>query len=175
MLSYTLYLAEIDAGRVPNIPAPAIARQYWGLPKSATLRDVLLAVRADEAHHRDVNHSLAAELGGASPAGNPSAYPWHASTTELTPHEVGPYRVTVDFTQDNLPAALQKEHNTAKDVWAVIRVKEGNLRLTHLGSGKVEMLDAHTPGYVTPLSPHFVEPVGPIKVCIEFYDQDPKR
>jgi len=139
------------------------------------LRDVVLAVRADEAHHRDVNHSLAAELGGASPASNPSPYPWHASTTELTPPEAGPYRVTADFTQDNLPAALQKEHNTAKDVWGVIRVKEGSLRLTHLDTGKVELLDAQTPGYVTPLSPHFVEPVGAVKVCIEFYDHDPRR
>jgi ubiquinol oxidase len=28
------------------------------------LRDVVLVVRADEAHHRDVNHGYAAELGG---------------------------------------------------------------------------------------------------------------
>jgi len=175
VVSYTLYLEEIDAGRVDNIPAPAIARQYWGLPKSATLRDVVLAVRADEAHHRDVNHGLAAELGGASPVGNHSPYPWHASTTEMSPKGQGPYRVTADFTHDTLPAALQKKHNTAKDVWGVIRVKEGSLRLTHLATGNVELLDAQTPGYVAPLSPHFVEPVGTVKVCIEFYDHDPSN
>jgi ubiquinol oxidase len=28
------------------------------------LRDVVLVVRADEAHHRDVNHGFANELGG---------------------------------------------------------------------------------------------------------------
>jgi ubiquinol oxidase len=174
VVSYTLYLAEIDAGRVPNIPAPAIARTYWGLPASATLRDVVLAVRADEAHHRDVNHGLAAELGGARPAGHPSPYPWHASTTTLTRPAPGPYRVTVDFTPDNLPAALQKEHKTAQGVWGVIRVKEGSLRLTHLDSGQVELLDPQTPGHVTPLSPHFISPAGPFKVCVEFYDHDPR-
>ena len=64
VLSYTLYLNEIDEGRSPNVPAPEIARRYWDLPESATLRDVVLVVRADEAHHRDVNHGFANELAG---------------------------------------------------------------------------------------------------------------
>jgi ubiquinol oxidase len=38
------------------MPAPAIAIGYWRLPKDSTLRDVVMVVRADEAHHRDVNH-----------------------------------------------------------------------------------------------------------------------
>ena len=64
VLSYTLYLKEIDEGRSRNVPAPEIAKRYWGLPDSASLRDVVLVVRADEAHHRDVNHGFANELGG---------------------------------------------------------------------------------------------------------------
>ena len=64
VISYTLYLKEIDEGRSANVPAPAIALQYWKLPADATLRDVVLVVRADEAHHRDVNHGFANELGG---------------------------------------------------------------------------------------------------------------
>lgn len=54
--SYTQYLKAIDEGRVPNGPAPAIAIDYWRLPKDATIRDVVNVVRADETHHRDVNH-----------------------------------------------------------------------------------------------------------------------
>ena len=64
VLSYTHYLKEIDEGRSPNVPAPEIAKRYWGLPEDSTLRDVVLVVRADEAHHRDVNHGFANELGG---------------------------------------------------------------------------------------------------------------
>jgi len=64
VISYTHYLAEIDEGRSPNVPAPAIAKHYWNLPETATLRDVVLVVRADEAHHRDVNHGFANEIGG---------------------------------------------------------------------------------------------------------------
>ena len=54
-------LAEID-GRSKYVPAPEIAKRYWDLPHSATLRDVVMAVRTDEAHHRDVNHGFANEL-----------------------------------------------------------------------------------------------------------------
>ncbi len=60
--SYTHYLAEIDAGRHQNLPAPQIAKDYWGLPDDATLRDVVLAVRRDEAGHRDRNHYFADSL-----------------------------------------------------------------------------------------------------------------
>ncbi|KAJ1890392.1 inducible alternative oxidase 2 [Kickxella alabastrina] len=55
--SYTHFIREIDAGRIENVKAPEIAVAYWNLdPESATLRDVVLAVRADEALHRDSNH-----------------------------------------------------------------------------------------------------------------------
>jgi ubiquinol oxidase len=62
VLSYTQYLAEIDNGRAANVPAPEIALRYWNLPAGATLRDVVYVVRADEAHHRDVNHGFANQL-----------------------------------------------------------------------------------------------------------------
>lgn len=62
IVSYTQYLAEIDAGRQENVPAPEIAIDYWKLPPGARLREVVVAVRADEANHRDVNHEFADEL-----------------------------------------------------------------------------------------------------------------
>ena len=82
VISYTNYLAEIDEGRSANVPAPAIAKRYWGLPDDATLRDVVLVVRADEAHHRDVNHGFANELAGL-PLGTVAPCPPHV---ELEPH-----------------------------------------------------------------------------------------
>ncbi|MFN3644872.1 MAG: alternative oxidase [Gemmobacter sp.] len=62
VVSYTQYLAEIDAGRVENVPAPQIARDYWGLSSDARLRDVVLVIRADEAGHRDRNHEMADDI-----------------------------------------------------------------------------------------------------------------
>ncbi|WP_417580825.1 alternative oxidase [Nitrincola sp.] len=60
--SYTEYLEGIDSGLYENVPAPQIAIDYWQLPEDARLRDVVLAVRADEAKHRDVNHDFADQL-----------------------------------------------------------------------------------------------------------------
>lgn len=78
IISYTHYLKEIDEGRSKNVPAPAIARRYWKLPETATLRDVVLVVRADEAHHRDVNHAFSNELnGGQIDTGELAPYPAH--------------------------------------------------------------------------------------------------
>lgn len=73
VVSYTDYLAEIDSGRMPNPPAPQIAIDYWNLPATATLRDVVIAVRADEAGHRDVNHAFADDLKNERPQGEPVA------------------------------------------------------------------------------------------------------
>lgn len=36
--------------------APKIAMNYYELGPDATMRDMLLSIRADEAIHRDVNH-----------------------------------------------------------------------------------------------------------------------
>ncbi|WP_421789103.1 alternative oxidase [Hyphobacterium sp.] len=63
VISYTHYLAAIDAGELENVPAPQIARDYWNLPATARLRDVVIQVREDEAGHRDVNHDFADRLG----------------------------------------------------------------------------------------------------------------
>ena len=60
--SYTEYLAGVDQGNYANVPAPQIAIDYWKLPAGARLREVIVAVRADEAKHRDVNHAFADQL-----------------------------------------------------------------------------------------------------------------
>lgn len=60
--SYTQYLEEIDNGVAENRPAPQIAIDYWKLPPDARLREVIIAIRDDEAHHRDVNHGFSDQL-----------------------------------------------------------------------------------------------------------------
>jgi len=62
VISYTDYLKQIDNGRAKNISAPKIAIDYYGLRKTATLRDVVLAVRQDERGHAKVNHEMADEV-----------------------------------------------------------------------------------------------------------------
>ncbi len=84
VFSYTQYLLEIDEGRSPNVAAPAIAKQYWQMRDDATLRDVVLLVRADEAHHRDINHGYASKLAGlAVDEVSAAPYPKHSDEIRL--------------------------------------------------------------------------------------------
>ncbi|WP_051088960.1 alternative oxidase [Woodsholea maritima] len=78
--SYTQYLAEIDKGALPNLPAPDLAIAYWNLPRTARLRDVVIAVRDDEAGHRDRNHDFANIL-----AERPFTAPAHQGAKNDTP------------------------------------------------------------------------------------------
>lgn len=65
VFSYTLYLEKIDNGSIENIPAPTVAINYWDLPESARLRDVIIAIRDDEMRHQEVNHCMADKLGNS--------------------------------------------------------------------------------------------------------------
>ena len=58
--TYTHIIEEIDAGNVfVGKKAPAIAVSYWRLPQDASMRDMMVMVRADEAGHKLVNHTFA--------------------------------------------------------------------------------------------------------------------
>jgi len=58
--TYTIAVKALDDGKLPlwnNMKPPLDAIEYYELdPKTATMRDVLLSIRADEAVHRSVNH-----------------------------------------------------------------------------------------------------------------------
>mmetsp|Transcript_32745 Transcript_32745/g.23673 ORF Transcript_32745/g.23673 Transcript_32745/m.23673 type:complete len:108 (-) Transcript_32745:286-609(-) len=60
--TYSVILNQIDAGTLPywsKMKAPEEAREYYSLKDDASMRDMILAIRADEACHRDVNHHFA--------------------------------------------------------------------------------------------------------------------
>lgn len=48
MYSRIDYLRAVDAGEIKNVPAPEFAIRYYRMAETATLRDVILHVRADE-------------------------------------------------------------------------------------------------------------------------------
>ncbi len=88
IVSYTEFLAQIDAGNFENVAAPQLAIDYWKLGAEARLRDLVVAVRDDEAKHRDVNHGFAAELDHTKTPGHrigehdPTLAPGSAPATE---------------------------------------------------------------------------------------------
>ena len=84
-----------------------------------------------------------------------------------------PYRSTPIFDEVTLPAALRSEHHTKAGVWGVIRVIEGRLKLTSLDAASEVILTPERPGLVLPEQPHFVEPLGAMRMQVDFYDQQP--
>ncbi|KAJ0400170.1 hypothetical protein ATCC90586_000777 [Pythium insidiosum] len=60
--TYTGLLKDIEDGHLPAWKTqrpPKIARTYYGLADDSTVVDLIQCVRADEANHRDVNHTFA--------------------------------------------------------------------------------------------------------------------
>tara|TARA_A200000113_G_scaffold213782_1_gene216513 strand:- start:728 stop:1288 length:561 start_codon:yes stop_codon:yes gene_type:complete len=60
--SYTEYLEIVESGKVENIPAPALAIQYYKIGSDSKLSDLIRCVRADEEHHSETNHTYADNL-----------------------------------------------------------------------------------------------------------------
>ena len=84
-----------------------------------------------------------------------------------------PYRTTAIFDQVTLPAALRREHRTKAGAWGIIRVLEGELRL-QFEDGRNEVLNPERPGFIRPQETHWVEPVGDMRMQVEFYDREPE-
>lgn len=85
-----------------------------------------------------------------------------------------PYKRTTIFDENTLPAGLRKEHRTKPSVWGVIRVLDGQLRYKMLEPTSEMILEPGHPGLVLPDQPHLIEPLGPMRMQIEFYNQRPE-
>lgn len=83
-----------------------------------------------------------------------------------------PYKTTAVFDEATLPAALRREHRTKAGAWGIVRVLEGELHL-RFPDGRDELLTSQRAGLVRPEETHWVEPVGRLRVQVEFYDREP--
>jgi tellurite resistance-related uncharacterized protein len=79
------------------------------------------------------------------------------------------YKRTPVFDQDTLPAGLRRAHRTKPGVWALIHVIEGRLRFRVLEPFEEMELVPGKPGVVRPEQPHEVEPLGPVRMYVEFH------
>ncbi|CAI7661580.1 Alternative oxidase [Penicillium manginii] len=84
VITYTRAIQELEDGKLPEwetLEAPEIAVQYWKMPEGKrTMKDLLLYVRADEAKHREVNHTLGNLIQSADP--NPYQTKYRDATKE---------------------------------------------------------------------------------------------
>lgn len=58
-------------------------------------------------------------------------------------------------------------------MWGVIRVLEGRLRYHVLEPNSEMILEPGHPGLLLPDQPHLVEPLGPMRMQVEFYNRLP--
>ena len=72
-----------------------------------------------------------------------------------------------------VPAGLRREHRTKAGAWGVIRVLEGRLRYHVLEPNSEVILEPGHPGLLLPDQPHRVEPLGPMRMQVEFYNRLP--
>jgi tellurite resistance-related uncharacterized protein len=86
---------------------------------------------------------------------------------------VEPYRTTPVFDETSLPAGLRRDHCTKAGVWGLVRVLEGKLRLVFRDTGEDRLLEPGRPGLLEPEHLHWVEPVGAMKMRVEFYAAPP--
>lgn len=84
-----------------------------------------------------------------------------------------PHATSPVFDETNLPDALRKEHRTKAGVWGVLRVLSGEVALIYGDTGQKVVLSAETPGLLSPRRPHRVEIIGPMRMQIEFYRDNP--
>lgn len=84
-----------------------------------------------------------------------------------------PYKRTSVFDENTLPAGLRRKHRTKPGVWGVIRVLDGRLRYVVIEPASEVILEPGHPGLVLPDQPHLVEPLGPMRMQVEFYNQPP--
>jgi truncated hemoglobin YjbI/tellurite resistance-related uncharacterized protein len=82
-----------------------------------------------------------------------------------------PYKSTPVFDETSLPAGLRREHRTKAGVWGVIRVLEG--RLLFERGGETRVLVPGSPAVIHPEELHRVEPVGAMRMQVDFYDAPP--
>ncbi|MCC2981068.1 DUF1971 domain-containing protein [Sphingomonas sp. IC4-52] len=88
------------------------------------------------------------------------------------PNGLEPYRRTPVFTEETVPAALLRDHDTKAGTWGLIHVLSGQLRyrITDPRRAPAEtLLTPDTPpGVVEPTIVHHVEPVGAVTFQVEF-------
>jgi len=101
--TYTHALNDIDSGGTDarqwaKERAPKLAIEYWKMDEDATIRDVLLAVRADEASHAHVNHTFSS-----------------MGTTQKNPFVKGESHLPENFVEPPPGFVPSEENRVAKD------------------------------------------------------------
>lgn len=84
-----------------------------------------------------------------------------------------PYKVTAEWTEATLPAAIRGRHNTKAGVWGLLRVLEGSALLVFEEPPRTVQVTPDAPAEIPPEQWHHVELHGPARMQVEFYREPP--
>jgi tellurite resistance-related uncharacterized protein len=177
----TTQAASETSGEVPDLTNAELVHLRM---RVIALENLMIAVLAEGS---DLQRQLALDMGGyIAPRVGATQHPLtvqasHHMTdlvhradhfrTATVPTQ--PYKSTPVFDEVTLPAGLRKEHRTKEGIWGVIQVLEGRLRYRVLEPGSEAILDPEHPGLIHPDQPHSVEPLGPMRMRVDFYTSPP--
>lgn len=85
------------------------------------------------------------------------------------PENMQAYKRTKEFTEETMPKALLKDHDTKEGVWALVHVLEGELEYQVDAWNHNEVVTAGNAGLIAPKVLHWVKPLGQVRFFIEFY------
>jgi len=85
-----------------------------------------------------------------------------------------PYRSTPIFDETTLPTALRRDHRTKAGTRGLTRVLRGTLKLTILEPPSEILVTPGAPAVFLPEQTHFVEPMGPMQMQVDFFDHLPR-
>lgn len=84
------------------------------------------------------------------------------------PQNLQKYSETPVYTQDTVPAALLKDHNTKPGVWGRITVLQGRL-MYMIVAHPAQPVDAQHPGIIRPEEKHCVAVPEDVTFKVEFF------
>lgn len=84
-----------------------------------------------------------------------------------------PYKVTAEWDETTLPAAIRGRHNTKAGVWGLLRVLEGRVSLVFEDPARRVEVTPDQPAEIPPEQWHHVELGGPARMRVEFFREKP--
>ena len=89
--------------------------------------------------------------------------------TEKLPEGLVSSGSSLTFTEDTIPAALQKEHKLAAGRWGVLHVFAGSVRFVNLETSEESDVSAPDHVIIHPEVPHRVQLTGPVQCRVDFF------
>jgi tellurite resistance-related uncharacterized protein len=69
---------------------------------------------------------------------------------------------------------LRREHRTKPGVWGVVRVLDGEVKLSFVDPAEERIVTRDPPCLLLPDQPHFATPIGRMRMQVDFYHQPPQ-